>query len=224
MTIAYPSHDSTDCAVNADTIKYHLVRWLLDGGMGFQKEQDAIGNEVLFSSKWRRADLLLLSDRFHALEVKSDVDSLSRLKEQLADYHQVFDKVSVVTTAKQLRGVQKAVTAKTGVIVVDNGQPRIVRQARITRRLNRNELSRFINRATLTTLLESNKRGMSTDELRQQAATAFPIRDVRRVAYDILRQRYIRLFRLFLCDIGPTNIFGQDDLRSLCGKVDVITL
>ena len=211
------------CNSDAEIIKRSLVRWLLAGGLGFQKSQDAIGNEVLFSCNWRRADLLVLSDEFHAIEIKSDADSLSRLAEQLADYHRVFDKVSVVTTSRQLCGVQRSTAKKTGIIVLDADQPRVARQAHTARRLDKLELSRFLDMATLRRLLGRGTRGISTDELRHRVADRLSIREIRRVAYDALRERYRKLFDLFLNDVGERQ-FGEDELRGLCGSVETIAL
>lgn len=222
MTVPSNPHAAT-CTNDAEIIKRDLIRWLLAGGMGFQKSEDAIGNEVLFSRNWRRADLLLLSEEFHAIEIKSDVDSLSRLTEQLIDYHRVFDKVSVVTTSKQLHGVQKSTTKKTGIILLDGDQPKIVRRAKLTKQLDKLELSRFLDKTTLIRMLGRGKRKMSTDELRHQIANRLNIKEIRRVAYEALRQRYRKLFELFLCDVGDRQ-FGEDELRGLCGIVDAITL
>lgn len=211
------------CTDNAEVIKHNLVRWLLVGGLGFQKTSDAIGNEVLFSRTWRRADLLLLSDEFHAIEIKSDADSLSRLTEQLPDYHRVFDKVSVATTRKQLRGIQRATAKKTGIILLEGDQPTVIRQAKTTKRLDKLELSRFLDKPTLVRMLGARVREMSVDELRYRVAKRFGSTEIRRVAYDALRQRYAKLFELFLRDIGDRD-FGEDELRGLCGNVEAITL
>ncbi len=176
-----------------------------------------------FARKWRRADLLILSKEFHALEVKSDADSLSRLTDQLADYHRVFDRVSVVTTSKQLQGVRRSTATKTGIILFDGVQPEVVRQARPARRLDKHELTNFLNKAELVDILGRNCRELSTGELRHRVAHKYSISEIRRVAYGALQRRYRKLFELFLRDVGD-SLFGEDELRGLCGRVRAITL
>jgi len=55
---------------DAEYIKTRVIKWLLDGNLSFDITQDAIGAEVLFSDNRRSADLLILSQEFHALEIK----------------------------------------------------------------------------------------------------------------------------------------------------------
>jgi hypothetical protein len=72
-------------------------------------------------------------------------------------------------------------------------------------------------------MLGHGTREMSTDELRHRVAARLGIKEIRQTAYEALRKRYVRLFRLFLRDIGDLQ-FGEDELRGLCGIVDSITL
>ena len=92
---------------NAEYIKTKVIKWLLDGNLAFNDSRDAIGAEVLFSANKRRADLLILSQEFHALEIKGDFDDPRKLEGQLDDYHKTFDKVSVVTSPKHLFRIYK---------------------------------------------------------------------------------------------------------------------
>ncbi|HUT13342.1 MAG TPA: sce7726 family protein [Thermoguttaceae bacterium] len=221
--VEHSNPQAASCTDDAEVIKRHVVRWLLDGGLKFRGSEDAIGNEVLFSCNWRRADLLILSKEFHALEIKSDADSLSRLADQLGDYHRVFERVSVVTTSKQVQGVRQSTATKTGIILFDGVQPEVVRQARLATRLDKLELTRFLDKAELVDILGRNWREMSTDELRHRVAHKYSINEIRRVAYAALRRRYRKLFQLFLRDVGDSQ-FGEDELRGLCGHVRAITL
>lgn len=62
-------------------------------------------SEFVYADGKRRADLVSINNAFHAFEIKSDVDSLSRLKGQLEDYLRIFEYISFVTTEKYLSSI-----------------------------------------------------------------------------------------------------------------------
>lgn len=87
--------------LNADDIKIKFIAWIL------QNDQDAIiGHEVLYSQNQRRADLVVIKqDLMYALEIKSDIDTINRLNDQIKDYLSTFDFVSVITTSKHIKEI-----------------------------------------------------------------------------------------------------------------------
>ncbi|MCA6070641.1 MAG: sce7726 family protein [Endomicrobium sp.] len=82
--------------LSADDIKIRLLDYLT------QKNKNAVfANEVLFSQNKRRADLVrLLNKTLTAFEIKGDLDNTSKLRKQISDYINTFDKVFVITTKK----------------------------------------------------------------------------------------------------------------------------
>ena len=88
--------------LNADDIKIKFIAWIL------QNDQDAIiGHEVLYSQNQRRADLVVIKqDLMYALEIKSDIDTINRLNDQIKDYLSTFDFVSVITTSKHIKQIK----------------------------------------------------------------------------------------------------------------------
>ncbi|EKO3466650.1 sce7726 family protein [Vibrio fluvialis] len=71
---------------------------------------DFIAREVPFSLGERRADLVAASKKqgvTYAFEIKSDSDTLTRLKGQLEAYRTTFNYVNVVTTHKYLSAVKQ---------------------------------------------------------------------------------------------------------------------
>ena len=184
-----------------DGIKHRVVNWLLSGGMGFDKTKDAIGNEVLFSSMLRRADLLVFSGNLHALEIKSDSDNLTKLSEQLHDYCRSFDKVSVVTTPKHLPRIQKILSRKrkVGLIVVrETGNIEIVRDAIVNKKLDKQNLLMFLNKVQVAALAKTAPQTLATDEIRKIAAKQCSLKLIKKEAYNALRKKYERLFSRFV--------------------------
>lgn len=64
-----------------------------------------------------RVDLAVVRDGLHGYEIKSRVDTLSRLPGQLHDYAAVFDEVTVVIGVKHLTGVLSEIPSWCGVIL-----------------------------------------------------------------------------------------------------------
>lgn len=101
----------------ADVIKVRLIRWL-------QHHNDSdlvLGNEVLYSTRQRRADLLMIKNQLlYAFEIKSEKDKVDRLDEQLEDYLSTFDFVYLVSTQKIKRNLKQALPKNVGFISIDH--------------------------------------------------------------------------------------------------------
>lgn len=203
----------------AEYIKTVVIKWLLDGNLSFDPSKDAIGAEVLFSINKRRSDLLVLSEQFHALEIKGDFDNLKKLDDQLDDYHKTFDMVSIITTPKHIYRASKIIKPSTGLIIFDNEMLKVKRPARRRKQLDKDSLLMFLNKPELNALFKAkNIRDFSTDELRRFIATKLSVSEIRNTTHLVLRKRYGKLFRLFLSDTGGNIVY--DDLKGLCGRIE----
>jgi len=204
---------------DAEYIKTRVIKWLLDGNLSFEIKQDAIGAEVYFSANRRSADLLILSNEFHALEIKGTYDDARKLQEQLDDYHKTFDKVSVITVPKHIDRIYKIVKHYTGLIIFDRDTFKVKRHARLRRRLDKYSLLMFLRKNELKALSRiKNNANLSTDEIRRLIVDKLTINEIRTVAYSSLRGRYDELFKLFMNDTGGNIIW--DELKGLCGRID----
>lgn len=205
----------------AEEIKIDTIKWLLNGGLSFNRLRNAIGTEVLFSVNKRKADLLIISKYLHSLEIKSDFDNIKKLKEQLPDYYKTFDKVSIITTPKHLQRVKKIITLSTGLILYNNGKFIIERFATIRKRLNKISLLMFLNKNKLITEFNLKKAyNLSTHEIRIKISKKFTIKQIRKISYYALKKRYSKLFRLLLNDTNGNIV--RDELRGLSGKIEEI--
>lgn len=68
-----------------------------------------------------RIDLIAVDTQVHGFEIKSDADSLDRLKRQVRIYGKVMDTMSVVVTHRHERGARKIVPSFWGVYTYANG-------------------------------------------------------------------------------------------------------
>jgi hypothetical protein len=201
----------------AEYLKAKFVEWLLEGNLSFDISRDAIGTEVLFSEKRRSADIVILSDKLHALEIKGDFDDFRKLRKQLTDYHRTFDKVSVITTPKRIERIYRYLQPYTGLILFDNGTFRVKRLAKQRGRLDKYSLLMFLHRKELNALLKTRKNNLSTDEVRKYIVNRLSQKKIREVAYASLKSRYRYLFRLFLNDTGGNIVW--DELKGLSGRI-----
>jgi len=204
---------------DAEYIKTRVIRWLLDGNLAFDRSRDAIGAEVLFSANRRSADLLILSQELHALEIKGYYDDPRKLEGQLDDYHKTFDKVSVITTPKHLNEINKIIKPYTGLILFDGETFKVRRLARQRKRLDKYSLLMFLGKNELNSLSKvKNSNELSTDEIRMLIAKRLSTKEIREAAYSFLKNRYLELFKLFMDDTGGNII--SDELKGLCGRID----
>lgn len=64
-----------------------------------------------------RVDLATVGDTLHGFEIKSQVDTLSRLRSQLHDYGTVFDEITLVIGLKHLTGVMNELPTWCGILL-----------------------------------------------------------------------------------------------------------
>lgn len=68
-----------------------------------------------------RADVVAVNSHLYCYEIKSDQDSLSRLKRQIRIYGKAMDYLSVVTTEKHYAGAKRALPKSWGIYVFADG-------------------------------------------------------------------------------------------------------
>lgn len=64
-----------------------------------------------------RADIAVINGKLVGYEIKSDEDTLDRLREQIRSYSAVFDEVWIVTGAKHAKAIYKRVPKWWGILV-----------------------------------------------------------------------------------------------------------
>lgn len=75
-----------------------------------------------------RADMAVVNGELKGFEIKSDQDTLLRLRSQASAYGRVFDTISIVVAAKHMEKVRKIVPSWWGILVAEenwNADPRI---------------------------------------------------------------------------------------------------
>jgi predicted SpoU family rRNA methylase len=200
--------------LSADDIKIRLLDYLTQA----QENKNAVfANEVLFSQNKRRADLVyLLNETLTAFEIKSDLDNTNKLRKQISDYINTFDKVFVITTKKNLNQVTSKIKFKNVGILLYDGDFREMQEAK-TNKVKKRDLVCIIDKNTLLRELKLKNRNISIDKIRNIAVKKIQLSQLKKISYDKLYTRYVQLFELFEKDrMKNTTI---DDLLNLTGSI-----
>jgi hypothetical protein len=79
-------------------------------------------NELGISHGRCRADIAIINGSLIGYEIKSDMDSLRRLNNQIARYNEVFDKAYLIVTPRYVKSVEAILPEWWGLIVASKNQ------------------------------------------------------------------------------------------------------
>lgn len=181
--------------LNEKAIKTKLIDYILDKKYPKCK---LIGVEVPFISMKRRVDVLVITGQKEliAFEIKSDLDSLYRLNDQIKDYKKAFDKLYIVTSEKYKNIRLPSNLCKNLGFIYINGQVCEKKKAVKIRELDKNYLIRFLLKKDLIKLGYSPRESIvmiRENYLRQD----IPNSATRTLAIESLLDRYSYRFQLF---------------------------
>jgi hypothetical protein len=183
------------------------------------KNKGAIALEVPFLGARRRADVLFVTpDELWAVEIKTEFDNTHGLAKQLEDYAEVFDKVYVATVPSKLGEVRRTLPKDIGIVIqFPNEGFKVVRQAKVRRRLDKYLLCEFVNRARLVHALRQNGYDRLSQydisELRRLYAEEEKLASIKILAKNSLMEKYRGRFLCFLNERGRRT--HSDDLNVL---------
>ena len=157
-----------------------------------------IGVEVPFVSMKRRVDVLVITGtkELVAFEIKSDLDSLRRLHDQIKDYKKTFDKLYIVTSAKYKDICDKDLHNTSVGYIYINGKIDERKKAKPTKKLDKECLARFLLKTDLVDL--GYNKCDTVEHIRNELIKDVKnIETLRKLAIDSLLQRYSKRFALF---------------------------
>ena len=191
-------------------IKTRFIDYLLNN-----YETELIGIEVPYLFGYRRADLVaIINNKTVAYEIKSELDSLSKLSAQIDDYVDVFNEVYVVLAEKYKRSsIISKLPRKVGIYYIDqNNKISLQRKAKEQRILNPEKLIYFFKKEEMVRLgnMDSN---FSLRKTREKFLKQNSIKNIVEYSKDILRNKYQEKYKIFLSEKGEYTI--KDDLYLL---------
>lgn len=197
---------------DAKHIKTRLIDYLLEN-----YETEIIGLEVPYLFGYRRADLVTIIDnKTVAFEIKSELDSLSKLPAQIDDYIDVFNEVYVVLAEKYKRSsIVSKLPQKVGIYYIDkNNKISLQRKAKEQKILNPDKLVYFFKKEEMIRLNNINS-DFSLRKTREKFLKQNSIKNIVEYSKNILRNKYQEQFRTFLNEKGKYTL--KEDLHLLTG-------
>lgn len=177
---------------------------------------DLLVTEIPYLYGNRKADLVVIHDnKSIAFEIKSELDSLTKLNEQIQDYQEVFNEVYVVIadkfkTSKEIENLSKNI----GVIVEKDGMLKIRRIAKHRTMLKKDKTIYFLHKNEMLEHLNINKY-LSINGVRKKFLNKFNNKEVYNIVLLALIKRYNAKFKLFCSDRGKYT--HKEDLKILTG-------
>lgn len=121
-----------------------------------------------------RVDLAMINGRLAGFEIKSDADRLERLLRQAASFSQVFERMTIVVTPRNLSRVEKPIPRWWEIVVCEGNTFHVCRRGRLNRNvdltkllyiLTKVELIRICNLMNESSVKDCRKKGEIISEL-----------------------------------------------------------
>lgn len=212
--------------MNELQIKIALIKWLFDRG---QLIDATIINEMVVANWSRRADLVIVNGKIQAFEIKSDLDTLTRLDGQLAIFTSRFDKVTVVCSSRFTYEVKSKVSSNVGIIEFENQEKnisfKIIQRGKTEEIRNKKFLLNYLTKAELANLLKENNvfriDGCSRKDMEMQAEN-LSVKKVRNNILLNLKNRYKETSDSFVSTLPLKKELNVNDLQLLRKKKQLI--
>lgn len=141
-------HEIRQAKLGDSLLRSCLIDWLTE--FHANETDTAITEELPIPRPSVRADVVVTNGRFVGYEIKSDLDSLSRLPRQVRGYSEVFEKAFVVTTAKRVAYAKKYLPDWWGLIEIrPDLSVRVHSKGRMNPALNIESVLYILSRAKL---------------------------------------------------------------------------
>ncbi|MXY08639.1 MAG: sce7726 family protein [Rhodothermaceae bacterium] len=104
----------------SDILDPHIREALVGGRSGLHdgRNGELVVHELGLAHAKRRVDVAVIDDEFHGYEIKSERDTLDRLKGQLHIFSQALHKLTLVVATKHLESIHETVPAWCGITEV----------------------------------------------------------------------------------------------------------
>ena len=186
----------------ADILKSLYIDYAIDK---FGADNVIIGNEIMYGTSRKVVDLLLLKSKHtYAVEIKSDEDNYLRLNEQISEYKQLFDYVSVVVGGNHKKSIQSKLPKDVGIFVIENQTVTQLQRPSKQKKLSKAEILFSIPSMYLHKLSGSNSRDLDSDEIRGRFQKS-ALTTIRRTFYNYLHEKLYSKYRTFIDARGEST-------------------
>ena len=185
-------------------IKAILIDYLIK-----KNEERIICSEVPFLGGKRWADILEIKENsLTAYEIKSDLDSFIKLKDQLADYADTFNEIYVVLS-KKFTGKHRDLPKNIGYLWVDPDKGKIIPKRKSKKKvcLSKRNLSYFLWKKDMP--IDLRRCNESMDLIRDRFIKSNTVNFIHNLAIKALKRRYVDRFKLFLKEKSDKTHFSE---------------
>jgi len=199
--------------ISAEFIKSKLIDFLIND---FYNDF-FIGNEVMYGTKRKLVDLLILNNnQLTAIEIKADNDDLRRIQEQINESKKIFDYIIVCTTLVHLEKTKQVLPDDIGIFSVNEQGVKEIRKPKKQKQLDKTEILFSISSNFLRKNLSSPVNNINSDEVRQ-CYIKESTNKIHNLFIDYLQKKVQSKFNLFLQNRGEfTHI---DDIPLLSSSL-----
>ncbi|MCL2651706.1 MAG: sce7726 family protein [Candidatus Azobacteroides sp.] len=178
-----------------------------------------IGNEVMYGTKRKLVDLLILNNNeLIAIEIKTDNDDLRKIEEQVKESKKIFDYIIVCTTIAHLEKIMQLLSNDIGIYSINEQGIKKIRKPQKQKKLNKAEILFSINSNFLRKNLSTPSSNINSDEIRQYYNKE-SINKIHNLFIDYLQRKVHSKFNLFLQHRGEfTHI---DDIPLLSSSLHI---
>jgi hypothetical protein len=196
--------------ISAESIKSQLIDFVMSD---FSNDL-FIGNEVMYGTKRKLIDLLILNkNQLTAIEIKADNDDLRRLQEQISESKKIFDYVIVCTTLTHLDKTKQILSDDIGIYSVNERGIKKIRKPKKQKTLDKIEMLYSINSNFLRKELTVSANNINSDEVRQQYIKK-STNKIHTIFIDYMRKKIQSKYELFLQNRGEYTLIDDIPLLS----------
>jgi hypothetical protein len=197
-------------AICAESIKSQLIDFFANN----VSDNLFIGNEVMYGTKRKLIDLLILeNNKLIGIEIKADNDDFRRLPEQVNESKKLFDYIIVCTTLAHLEKAKRLLPDDIGIFSVNEKGIKKIRKPKKQKELDKTEMLFSINSNFLRKNLSSTPHGINSDEVRQHYFKE-SMSKIHNLFVDYMQQKVQSKFNLFLQNRGELTHIDDIPLLS----------
>ena len=206
-----------DIIASAEYIKAKVIDYLVANN-----EEIVLGNEIMYGTKRKKVDLLMLNDALlTAIEIKSSVDSLERLEEQVIEYSKIFNYTIVCCTNKHFSKIHKTIPKGIGLMLFSNDTIELKRKPVLRKKLEKDEILYSIPSYFLRHKLDNKSQYINSDEIRRILST-LSVNRLQAMLYSYYSSKLYDNYKMFQKEIGEQTHIDDIPLLSLTStKVDI---
>ncbi|TNH81549.1 sce7726 family protein [Aeromonas sobria] len=192
---------------NAEDIKLlslDFIPMAFDGVMMF---------EFPFLNGRRRADIICSNDKYLiAFEIKSDLDSLSTLQDQVDDYKKCFNSTYIICGEKHLQKIKSNKNIDAGIIFIKDKEFIILRKAKLRVRL---DVRARLSMCELSFLKKLSNKKNKSDIIDDILAGEMTIKNVDALITKHISSRISSIYKLYLNQREQLNSYEKLMMLSL---------